>query len=338
MDYRIAAFYRFFAFPDFREQRSPLARQLCRLGIRGSVLLAPEGINGTIAGTAEAIDKALDLLRSLAGNEGLDVKYSGSDTMPFLRLKVRLKREIVTMGVDGCDPVSQAGTYVAPEDWNRLIADPDTVVIDTRNAYEVAIGTFEGAIDPGTQTFREFPDWFRQFRAGLEAEGRRAKIAMFCTGGIRCEKATSFVKSEGFADVFHLEGGILNYLEKVPAGQSLWRGECFVFDERVSVRADLSPGTHALCHACGHPVSVADQQADTYVEGVSCPACAGRFSAARRARFEERQRQIKLARSRGTAHLGPAPDAQDALGGPGGEASVLSGETGADIGERVLRT
>ncbi|MBY9068480.1 rhodanese-related sulfurtransferase [Hyphomonas sp. WL0036] len=305
MTYRIAAFYKFFRFPDYQERRAEIAQRFCSLGIRGSVLIAEEGVNGTIAGTHEGIEAALATLRAIPGNETLEAKFAEAEKMPFLRLKVRLKREIVTMGVPGTDPNSLVGTYVKSEDWNALISDPDTVLIDTRNDYEVAIGTFEGAIDPQTETFREFPEWFRQFRAKLEAEGRSPKIAMFCTGGIRCEKATSFVKAEGIEDVFHLEGGILKYLEETPQENSLWRGECFVFDERVSVNADLTPGSHVLCHACGHPVSESEQADAAYVEGVSCPHCIGTMTDAQRARFAERQRQIDLARQRGEAHVGP---------------------------------
>ena len=305
MTIQIAALYKFFRFPDYAERRQALAAKLCGLGIKGSLLLAEEGINGTLAGTPEAIAEALATLRALPGAETLEAKFSEADEMPFLRLKVRLKREIVTMGVPGTDPNSLVGTYVKPQDWDALISDPGTVLIDTRNDYEVAIGTFEGAIDPQTETFREFPAWFRQFREKLEAEGRKPKIAMFCTGGIRCEKATSFVKAEGIDDVFHLEGGILKYLEEVPAEGSLWRGECFVFDERVSVCPDLSPGSHVLCHACGHPVAEVQREDPAYVEGVSCPHCIEKMTDSQRARFAERQKQIELAKKRGQAHVGP---------------------------------
>ncbi len=304
MTIRIAAFYKFFRFPDYAARRQALARDFCALGIKGSLLLAEEGVNGTIAGRPVAIDAALEALRALPGAETLEAKFSDSATMPFLRLKVRLKREIVTMGVPGIDPGALAGTYVDPEDWNALLADPDTVLIDTRNAYETAIGTFEGAIDPQTESFRDFPAWFRAFRARLEAEGRKPKIAMFCTGGIRCEKATSFVKAEGVADVFHLQGGILKYLETVPEPETKWRGECYVFDERVSVRHDLSPGVHVLCRACGRPVSPDAKNSPDFAEGISCPACICEMSSAQRARFAERQRQVELARARGTSHLG----------------------------------
>lgn len=305
MTYRVAAFYKFFDFPDFEAVRGPLTETLSAAGVKGTVLLAAEGVNGTIAGPADGIETALAALRALPGAEDLEAKFSESDEMPFLRLKVRLKREIVTMGVPGMDPNVRVGTYVDPKDWNDLIRDPDTVVIDTRNDYEYAIGTFEGAIDPATRTFREFPDWFREFRARLEAEGRSPKIAMFCTGGIRCEKATSFVKAEGIEDVYHLKGGILKYLEEIPAEKSLWRGECFVFDERVSVRHDLSPGSYDMCHACKRPITEEDKKGNAYVPGVSCPHCIDEMTEEQRARFAERQKQIELARKRGEPHMGP---------------------------------
>lgn len=303
MTIRIAAFYKFFPFPDYKTHRQALAQHFCNLGIKGSVLIAEEGLNGTIAGSPVAVETALETLRALPGAEGLEAKFSEAAVMPFLRLKVRLKREIVSMGVPGTDPTALVGTYVQPEDWNALISDPDTILIDTRNDYEVAIGTFEGAIDPKTERFRDFPAWFRSFRMRLNAEGRKPRIAMFCTGGIRCEKATSFVKAEGVDEVFHLQGGILKYLETVPEPETKWRGECYVFDERVCVRHDLTPGDHVLCHACGRPVSPGDRQSADYVEGISCPACIYEMSASQRARFGERQRQIELARTRGQKHL-----------------------------------
>ena len=305
MTYQVAAFYKFFALPDFESRQKPLASLLCSSGVKGTVLLASEGVNGTIAGTPEAINRALAALRALPGCETLAAKFAKADEMPFLRLKVRLKREIVSMGVPGTDPNAIVGTYVAPEAWNALICDPDTVVIDTRNDYEVSIGTFEGAIDPNTKTFREFPDWFREFRAKLEAEGRKPKVAMFCTGGIRCEKATSFVKAEGIDDVFHLQGGILKYLETVPEQDSKWQGECFVFDERVSVRHDLTRGSYDMCHACKRPITEADKHHAAYEAGVSCPHCISEMSDEQRARFAERQKQIDLAKARGEKHMGP---------------------------------
>ncbi|RCL87687.1 rhodanese-related sulfurtransferase [Hyphomonas sp.] len=305
MTYTVAAFYKFFSFPDFEARRAALAETLCGADVKGTVLLASEGVNGTIAGTANGVEAALATLRALPGAADLDAKFSETDEMPFLRLKVRLKKEIVTMGIQGTDPNALVGTYVEPTEWNDLISDPDTVLIDTRNDYEYSIGTFEGAIDPETKTFREFPDWFRKFRERLEAEGRTPKVAMFCTGGIRCEKATSFVKAEGIDDVFHLKGGILKYLETVPETDSKWRGECFVFDERVSVRHDLTPGSYDMCHACKRPITEEDKARSTYVPGVSCPHCIDEMSDEQRARFAERQKQIDLARQRGAEHMGP---------------------------------
>ncbi len=306
MTLRIAAFYKFFRFPDYAERRQAMARRFCTLGLKGTLLLAEEGVNGTIAGSPDALEAALAELRALPGAEGLEAKFSEAADMPFARLKVRLKREIVTMGVPGTDPSRLVGTYVKPQEWNALLADPDTILIDTRNEYETALGTFEGAIDPQTESFRDFPAWFRSFRARLDAEGRKPKIAMFCTGGIRCEKATSFVKAEGVEDVFHLEGGILKYLETVPEPETKWRGECYVFDERVSVRHDLTPGAHTLCHACGRPVSPEGRQHKDYVEGISCAACLHEMTDDQRARFAERQRQIELAKARGEKHMAPA--------------------------------
>ena len=255
-DIRVTALYKFVRFDDPETLRTPLFERLSALGIKGTLLLATEGINGTIAGPRAAMDEALDAICALPGCADLEWKDSHAEAMPFLRLKVRLKNEIVTMGVPGTDPTCLVGSYVKPQDWNALITDPDTVLIDTRNDYEVALGTFQGAIDPETETFREFPDWFETFRAKLAEQGRSPKIAMFCTGGIRCEKSTSYVKSLGIEDVFHLQGGILKYLETVPREDSLWQGECFVFDDRVSVGHGLEVGDFQLCHACRHPVSV----------------------------------------------------------------------------------
>ncbi|OZA56551.1 MAG: hypothetical protein B7X78_09890 [Sphingomonadales bacterium 39-62-4] len=278
-------------------------------GIKGTILLAREGINGTVAGQPAAIDKLVAFLRALPGCAELDVKYSHAKEMPFYRMKVRLKKEIVTLGVDGIDPKREVGTYVQPEDWNALIADPDTVLIDTRNDYEVAIGTFEGAVDPRTKSFSEFPEWFRAHREELAAG--KTKFAMFCTGGIRCEKSTAFLKAEGIDEVYHLEGGILRYLENIPEAQSKWQGECFVFDERVSVTHGLELGEMELCHACRRPISQNDKASAQFIEGVSCPACFAERSEEDRARFAERQRQIALAKKRGKPHIGVNPRADD---------------------------
>ena len=301
---RIAALYHFTRFDDPASLRAPLQALCEEQGVRGTLLLAGEGINGTIAGSDEGIQAVLDHIRALPGCADLEVKESRADRMPFYRSKVRLKKEIVTMGQPDLDPVDGVGTYVVPEDWNALISDPDTILIDTRNDYEVQIGTFEGAIDPETKSFREFPEWFRAKRAEFEAEGKTPRIAMFCTGGIRCEKSTAFVKAEGLDEVFHLKGGILKYLEDIPEEESLWRGECFVFDERVSVKHGLEVGEHSLCRACRMPLSEADKARDTYVEGVSCHHCHSTRTDEQRARYAERHRQSQLARQRGEAHVG----------------------------------
>ncbi|WP_287289319.1 rhodanese-related sulfurtransferase [Mesorhizobium sp.] len=298
---RVAALYRFARLDDFEALRAPLAAFCCGRGIKGTLLLAHEGINGTVAGSEADIAALIDHLESIEGLAGLEVKYSSAAQMPFHRMKVRLKREIVTMGVGDLDPAASAGTYVAPADWNALISDVDTIVIDTRNAYEVSIGTFKGAVDPATTSFREFPAWVEQHRA--ELVGR--KVAMFCTGGIRCEKATAYVKSLGFEDVFHLKGGILKYLEEVPAEQSLWQGECFVFDERVSVSHGLVEGEAELCRACRHPLTGQDLLSSKYAAGISCPHCYDARSDEDRARYAERQRQVELAQAQGRApHIG----------------------------------
>lgn len=297
----VAALYRFATLPRFRDMRAPLA-EFCRArGIRGTLLLAPEGINGTVAGDREAIAALVAHLQAMPALAGIDVKYGTAAEMPFHRMKVRLKREIVTMGVEGLDPARDAGAYVEPADWNALIADPGTVVIDTRNGYETALGTFFGAVDPQTDSFTEFPRWAETRRE--ELKGR--KVAMFCTGGIRCEKATAYLRSLGIEQVFHLKGGILKYLEEIPPQDSLWQGECFVFDERVSVTHGLAEGEAELCRACRHPLTPADRLSPHYVEGVSCHHCRDARSDADRARYAERHRQVELARTRGAgSHIG----------------------------------
>lgn len=305
---RVTAFYKFVRFDDPAALQASLYEALDQLGIKGTVLLAHEGLNGTIAGDPEVMDAALAALKALPGCAGLDSKDSPAREMPFLRLRVRLKKEIVTMGVPDTDPTCLVGTYVKPEDWNTLIADPDTVIIDTRNDYEVELGTFEGAIDPKTASFSEFPDWFDALKSELAEQGRTPKVAMFCTGGIRCEKATSYVKTAGIDDVFHLQGGILKYLENVPAQDSLWQGECFVFDDRVSVGHGLKQGDYQLCHGCRYPISPEDRRSPKYEESVSCPHCADHLTDAKRAALRERQKQVRLAKERGEAHLGDGVD------------------------------
>jgi len=290
----IAALYKFAPFPDPAALRGPLAELCAAEGLCGSLLLAPEGINGTVAGPREGIDRLIAHIRTLPGCADLEWKESEAEARPFRRMKVRLKREIVTMGVEGVDPRAGTGTYVPPSEWNALIEAPDVAVIDTRNDYEVAIGSFEGAVDPGTASFGEFPAWWEANRERFEGK----RIAMFCTGGIRCEKSTNYLRSQGVEEVYHLQGGILKYLEEVPETQSRWQGQCYVFDGRVSIGHGLAPGDYAMCHACGRPVSAADRAAASYEEGVQCPACVEEFSEADRARFRERQRQLALARAR----------------------------------------
>jgi UPF0176 protein len=305
---RIAALYRFTHFADPAGLRGPLAAFCAAHGVCGTLLLAHEGLNGTIAGTDDGIEAVLAHLRTLSGCADLEVKISRAATMPFHRLKVRLKREIVTMGEPNIDPRVNAGQYVAPEDWNALIAEPNTIVIDTRNDYEVSIGSFEHAINPRTLSFRDFPKWFRENRAQLLAAVDAPKVAMFCTGGIRCEKATAFLKSEGVEEVYHLQGGILKYLETIPLEQSKWQGECFVFDQRVSVQHGLKLGDYDMCHACRMPLSVDDLKSSYYLAGSCCHHCYDARSDAQRAGYVERQRQVQLSKSRGEAHIGRQDD------------------------------
>lgn len=302
----VAALYKFIALPDFETRKEPLLRIAQEAGVLGTILLAHEGVNGTIAGPREAVDTVLDYLRTFPGCADLQWKESYAEENPFYRIKVRLKKEIVTMGVTGIAPEKSHEMYVTPDRWNEVISDPDTVVIDTRNDYEVAIGSFDGAINPETKSFRDFPDWFRKFRE----ENPVKKVAMFCTGGIRCEKSTAFLKSEGIDDVVHLQGGILKYLETVPEEKSKWRGECFVFDQRVSVGHDLAPGSYDQCFACRRPITDEDKASEHYIKGVMCPHCVEEYSPEQREGFAERQRQIKLAKERGETHIGvKAPSA-----------------------------
>ncbi len=296
----VAALYHFTRFTDPAALKPGLLELCEKRGVMGSLLLAPEGINGTIAGSRDGIDAVLAAIRALPGCAALEWKESFAAEMPFGRMKVRIKREIVTMGQPDVDPLAQVGNYVSAKDWNALISDPETVVIDTRNDYEVAIGTFQGAVDPGTRAFGEFPDWWQANRD--QFAGKR--IAMFCTGGIRCEKSTNYLMGQGVNQVFHLKGGILKYLEDVPEEASLWQGQCFVFDDRVSVGHGLVPGGLASCGACRRPVTAADQADPVYEEGVCCPACAEEYSPEDRARFRERHRQMLLATKRGALHLG----------------------------------
>ncbi len=295
-----AAFYKFVPLPDYTALKPSLLAFCEQRGVKGTILLAAEGINGTIAGEAASVREVLDYLRSDPRLADLEHKESGAARKPFYRMKVRLKREIVTMGVPTVDPTKLVGTYVKPEDWNRLIADPDVLVVDVRNDYEVALGTFEGAINPKTRSFSEFPAWIRE-QAALRD---KPKVAMFCTGGIRCEKSTAFLRAEGFDQVFHLQGGILKYLEVVPERDSRWQGECFVFDERVAIGHGLKAGEHELCRSCRQPISAADKRSELFEAGVSCPGCYDSITPTKRAGLRERQRQVELAKRRGAEHIG----------------------------------
>lgn len=298
----VAALYKFVAVTDCPALRDKLLALCEREAIRGTILVAPEGLNGTVAGSRSAIDCLAAAIRAIPGCDDVEWKESSAPAQPFKRMKVRLKREIVTMGVEGIDPRATVGTYVDPADWNALISDPDTVVIDTRNDYEVAIGTFNRAINPMTESFREFPDWARDH---LDP-GSKPKVAMFCTGGIRCEKATALLKLHGFEEVYHLKGGILKYLEEVPAQESLWQGECFVFDERVSLGHELAAGSYQLCSVCRQPVPSRTGEGGGYATH-ECTKCASEADPERLERAAERQRQIDLAEARGESHFRSGP-------------------------------
>ncbi|MBK6510843.1 MAG: rhodanese-related sulfurtransferase [Haliea sp.] len=302
----VAALYKFVGLPDYHALREPLLDACLAAGTRGTLLLAPEGINGTIAGSREAIDAVLGYLRSDPRLADLEHKESRDERMPFHRMKVKLKKEIVTMGVAGVDPNARVGTYVRPQDWNALVSDPEVLLIDTRNDYECDIGTFKGAVDPRTVNFREFPDYVR---ANLDP-GIHKKVAMFCTGGIRCEKASAFMLGEGFEEVYHLQGGILKYLEEVPPDESIWEGECFVFDNRVAVNHRLEKGRYDQCHGCRHPITDDDKHSGKYEVGVCCPHCFDTLTDDQKLRFRERQKQVELAAQRGEPHVGAPPPAR----------------------------
>ena len=296
----ICALYKFTRLDDFEEIQDPLKLFLDSLNIRGTLLLAREGVNGTIAGDNDSIMKSLDYLQKDKRLVGLEYKFSYSEKPPFKRLKVKLKKEIVTLGVSNIDPTFSSGTYVKPADWNELINDPDVVLIDTRNNYEFEIGSFKGSINPNTETFRQFPAYTKN---NLE-KYRDKKIAMFCTGGIRCEKSTAYLKSKGFENVFHLQGGILKYLEEVKEDDSLWEGECFVFDDRVAVKHNLELGKYDQCHACRFPITEEDKEHPHYEKGTSCPRCYGTKNLSQVNRYREREKQVQLAKSRGESHIG----------------------------------
>jgi len=296
----ISSLYHFVVLDDYKALHQPLLDLMLENEIKGTFLLAREGINGTVAGSQAAIDTLLSWLKSDSRLADIRQKISYDDAIPFYRTRVKIKKEIVTMGVDGIDPNQIGGTYVKAEDWNALISDPEVTVIDTRNAYEVAIGTFKNSVNPNTETFRQFPDFVKN---NLNT-AKQKKIAMFCTGGIRCEKSTAYLKEQGFDEVYHLQGGILKYLETVKEKESLWQGECFVFDNRVSVTHALEKGHYDLCHSCRLPISKEDKKNDKYIQGVSCHHCHDKKTEAQRQRFMQREKQVQLAKDRGEPHIG----------------------------------
>jgi len=296
----VAAIYKFVQLNDCAALREPLLAQCNASGVMGTLLLAEEGINGTIAGTRSGIDQVLAYLRSDARLSDLEHKESCADYPPFYRMKVKLKKEIVTMGVPGINPTEQVGQYVKPQDWNALISDPDVLLIDTRNDYEVDVGTFKGAVDPRITTFRDFPEYVKN---NLDPK-KQPRVAMFCTGGIRCEKASAYMMQQGFSEVYHLQGGILKYLENIPAQESLWQGECFVFDQRVAVGQGLTPGHYELCYGCSRPISAAEKASPKFTAGISCPHCYDTLSIEKRSAAAERQKQVALASARGENHIG----------------------------------
>ncbi|MBT3238668.1 MAG: rhodanese-related sulfurtransferase [Rhodospirillaceae bacterium] len=304
----VAALYTFAALPNFKDLKTPLLETCQNAGVYGTLLLAHEGINGTIAGPRDGIDAVTAHIRQIPGCDNLEYKESHAESRPFYRMKVRLKKEIVTMGEPDVDPHKMVGTYVEAEDWNALIADPDVIVIDTRNDYEVEIGTFRGAIDPDIATFREFPAWLMAQKELSPGTIGKKKVAMFCTGGIRCEKSTAYARQQGIDTVYHLKGGILKYLENIAQEDSLWDGECFVFDHRVSIKHGLELGSYDTCHACRKPIDENDKASAHYVEGVSCPKCYDVHDAKQKLRFQERQHQVELAEKRGQKHFGPAAE------------------------------
>ncbi len=298
--YIVCAMYKFVALENYKEMRQPLFQEMEKNGIKGTLLLAEEGINGTVSGSREGIDALIQYLNADERINPISFKESLHDDKPFYRTKVKLKKEIVTMGVEGIDPRKTVGTYVKPKDWNALISDPEVLLIDTRNDYEIEIGTFQNAVNPNTETFREFPQYVKD---NLDPK-KHKKVAMFCTGGIRCEKSTAYLKEQGFDDVYHLEGGILQYLEDVPKEDTMWEGDCFVFDNRIAVNHDLEKSKYDQCYACRLPITEEDKQSDKYEPGVSCPHCFGKHNEDQIKRFREREKQVQLAQQRNEEHVG----------------------------------
>lgn len=300
MTHIVCALYKFVALENYKFIREPLLKVMKDNNICGTLLLAHEGINGTISGSRESIDSIIEWLEKQPGLDSLALKESQSEDQPFKRTKVKLKKEIVTMGIEDIDPRKVVGTYIEPKDWNDLINDPDVLLVDTRNDYEYAVGTFKNAVNPNTVSFREFPEYVQK---NLDSK-KHKKVAMFCTGGIRCEKSTAYMKQQGFEDVYHLKGGILKYLEEVPKEETTWQGECFVFDDRVTVDHDLNPGSYEQCNACRMPLTNAEQQNEKFIQGISCPHCFESTTPKQKQGFQEREKQIQLANARGEQHIG----------------------------------
>ena len=307
--YLVAALYKFSSISKPKELQDEIRSQLKELSIYGTILVGEEGLNGTIAGTHKKINEAVKYIKSIQGFSNVDIKFSQSQENPFVRLKVKLKKEIVTIGDESINPNHKVGDYIDPQDWNELISDKNTILIDTRNNYECSIGTFKNAINPNTVKFREFPEWIEDQNFSDDEKDKK-NFAMFCTGGIRCEKASSFMKERGFKNVNHLKGGILNYFEKIDASISLWEGECFVFDDRVSVKHDLSVGTYDMCHGCRMPITEKDKKNNKYIRGVACPACFDNTSEEQKNRYMSRQKQVDLAKERNQKHIGPKEEVQ----------------------------
>ena len=307
--YLVAALYKFSSISKPKELQDEIRSQLKELSIYGTILVGEEGLNGTIAGTHKKINEAVKYIKSIQGFSNLDIKFSQSQENPFVRLKVKLKKEIVTIGDESINPNHKVGDYIDPQDWNDLISDKNTILIDTRNNYECSIGTFKNAINPNTVKFREFPEWIEDQNFSDDEKDKK-NFAMFCTGGIRCEKASSFMKERGFKNVNHLKGGILNYFDNIDASISLWEGECFVFDDRVSVKHDLSVGTYDMCHGCRMPITEKDKKNNKYIRGVACPGCFDNTSEEQKNRYMSRQKQVDLAKERNQKHIGPKEEVQ----------------------------
>ena len=300
----VAALYKFSLIESPHILQSKIRRKLKSLSILGTILVGKEGLNGTISGKKENIDKAIKYIKNIDGFCDVDVKFSKSLVNPFIRLKIKLKDEIVTIGDKSINPNKEVGKYVNPEEWNDLISNKNTILIDTRNNYEHSIGTFKNSLNPNMIKFREFPEWVKKQKFS-DNEKQNSKFAMFCTGGIRCEKASSFMLKEGFKDVSHLKGGILNYFDSVPKNESKWKGECFVFDDRVSVKHDLTEGSYDMCHGCRMPITNEDKATDEYIKGVACPSCFFEKTEEQKARYMSRQKQVDLAKERNQKHIGP---------------------------------